>query len=252
MIKQSDLTYSLLFNDPIQYKEIQLYPITMKDILLFQMFSPSLTVRKDSIFHDKKIIKMNYLDFLKYCYGNGELEKHYNIVGLSQYYLFAINLLKMCCKEEEVGVDHEGNITINGVSITHEEFDDLRRIIIAQNGIDFDVDEFIHYDTAQNLLKAERDVQKERDSATLEDYIDSLVVALNTTENRIKNMTIRKFYRYLRRYQSQEFYQMAKSGEYTGMVSFKEPIPYWMSSLDEDDKYENIKTNTDEIKSKIG
>lgn len=252
MNKQNDLNASLLFNDPVQYKEIQLYPITMKDILLFQMFSPSLTVRKDSIFHDKKIIKMNYLSFLKYCYGNVDLEEGYKIIGLSQYYLFAIRLLQMCCKEEEVGVDNQGNIAINGEGITHDEFDDLRRIIIAQNGIDFDVDEFVHYDTAQNLLKAERDVQKERDSATLEDYIDSLVVALNTTEDRIKNMTIRKFYRYLRRYQSHEFYQMAKSGEYTGMVSFKEPIPYWMSSLDEDDKYENIKTNTDEIKSKIG
>lgn len=252
MFKQNDLDCSLLFNDPVEYKKIQLYPIKMKEILVFHVLSPSLTVRKDSIFHDKKIIKMNYLNFLKYCYGNENLEKEYKITGLAQFYLFSINLLKMCCKNEEVGVDLNGDITINGETVTCEEFDDLRRIIIAQNGIDFNVDEFVHYDTAQNLLKAERDVQKERNPATLEDYIDSLVVALNTTETRIKNMTIRKFYRYLRRYQSHEFYKMAKSGEYTGMVSFKEPIRYWMSSLDEDDKYGNIKTNTDEIKSKIG
>lgn len=252
MIKQRELEYSLLYCEPFKYNNIYLYPVKMKDILNFQLFSPSITVRKNSIFHDKRIIKMDYLDFLKHCCGNTELEEEYKITGLSQYYLFAINLLKICCKDTEVNINLEGDLTINDEIVTHKEFDDLRRIVIVQNGIDFDADEFIHYDTAQNLIKAEHDIQNERDPTTLEDYIDSLIVALNTTEDRIKNMSIRKFYRYLKRYQSHEFFKMAKSGEYTGMVSFKQPIRYWMSSLDENDKYKHLKTGADEIRSKIG
>ena len=36
------------------------------------------------------------------------------------------------------------------------------------------------------------------------------------------------------------------------MVSFKEPIKYWMISLDEDDKYKDLKADEEALKSKIG
>ena len=36
------------------------------------------------------------------------------------------------------------------------------------------------------------------------------------------------------------------------MVSFKEPIKYWMASLDEDDKYKDMKVDEETLKGKIG
>ena len=131
-------------------------------------------------------------------------------------------------------------------------FDDLRRIIIIQNDIDFDIDEFLHYDTEQRLLKAQKDSNKDKDNANIEDYIDSLVIAMNTTEDRIMNMTIRKFWRYIKRYQLHENYTIAKTGESTGFVKYKEPIKHWMISLDEEDKYAHLKADEGEIRSKIG
>ena len=86
----------------------------------------------------------------------------------------------------------------------------------------------------------------------IEDYIDSLVIAMGTTEERIMNMTIRKFWRYIKRYQFREGYTIAKTGECSGMVSFKEPIKYWMASLDEDDKYKDMKVDEETLKGKIG
>lgn len=244
----------LIYNKPVKYTEkITLYPVTMNDIVTFQALSQSITVRKNSTFHEKQIIKMTYLDFLLYCLGNEELEKQYKIIGLSQYFLYAIQLLQLCCKDAEIKLNQQtGQIFINGEVITPQIFDDIRRIIIIQNDIDFDIDEFLNYDTEQRLLKAQKDLDKNKDKANIEDYIDSLVIAMHTTEDRIMEMTIRKFWRYIKRYNLHESYTIMKTGECSGMVSFKEPIKHWMISLEEEDKYKHLKADEEEIRGKIG
>lgn len=250
---KNTLLPSLIYNSPFKYSEnITLYPVTMEHIITFQILTASITVRKNSVFHDKKVIKMTYLDFLIYCFGNIELENKYHIIGLSQYFIYAVQLLKLCCGDSKIEITQNGQIYINGEIITPKIFDDLRRIIIIQNDIDFDIDEFINYDTEQRLLKAERDARKKQDKSNIEDYIDSLVIAMNITEQCVMNMTIRKFWRYIKRYQLHESYTIAKTGECSGMVSFKEPIKHWMVSLDEEDKYEHLKADENELRSKIG
>lgn len=241
----------LIFNEPFQYSEhITLHPVTMKNIVSFQILSKSITLRKNSIFHDKKIIKMSYLDFILYCFGNDELGNEYGIPELSNYYLYIIKLLELCCPDSKIDICQDmGNIKINEEPITPQMFDDLRRIIIIQNDIDFDIDEFINHDTEKKLLQAQSNSNK--DHANIEDYVDSLVIAMNTTENDIMNMTIRKFWRYIKRYQLHEGYKIAKTGECSGMVSFKEPIRHWMISLDQEDRYEGLKTDENSLKGKI-
>lgn len=253
-INKDTLLPYLIYNNPVKYTEnIVIYPVTMKDIITFQLLSKSITVRKDSTFHQKNIIKMTYLDFLVYCFGNEELEEKYNIPSLSKYYIYAIQLLQLCCKGAEIKIDqNSGQIVINGEIVTPKIFDDLRRIIIIQNDIDFDIDEFINYDTEQSLLKAKMHIDKERDKVSIEDYIDSLVIAMNTTEDRVMNMTIRKFWRYVKRFNLHENYVIMKTGECSGMVSFKEPIKHWMISLEEDDKYKELKADENELRDKIG
>ena len=132
-------------------------------------------------------------------------------------------------------------------------FDDLRRIIIIQNDIDFDIDEFLNYDTEQRLLKAQKDSSKNTKDNTpnIEDYIDSLAIVMKMTEKEILNMTIRKFWRYIKRYQLYESYNILKTGECSGMVSFKEPIEYWMSGIESGDKYSSYKSEEQIIKNKI-
>lgn len=253
-ISKDTLFPLLIYNKPVQYSEhITLSPVTMNDVVLFQTLSNSITLRKNSIFHEKAIIKMTYLDFLYYCFGNEELENRYKIPGLSQYMLYALQLLKLCCIDSEITIN-QGNtqFCINGEIITPQIFDDLRRIIIIQNDIDFDINEFLNYDTEKRLLKAENDQRKDKSKSNIEDYIDSLVIAMNTTEERIMNMTIRKFWRYIKRYQLHENYTILKSGECSGMVTFKEPIQHWMVSLDEEDKYKHLKTDENELRGKIG
>lgn len=253
-INKESLFPLLIYNKPFEYsKNIIIHPVTMNDVVTFQLLSQSITVRKNSTFHDKQIIKMTYLDFLLYCFSNKELEEQYKITGLSQYYFYAVQLLQLCCKDAEVKINQQtGQIIINEELVTPQIFDDLRRIIIIQNDIDFDIDEFLNYDTEQRLLKAQKDLNKNDDKANIEDYIDSLVIAMHTTEDRIMNMTIRKFWRYIKRYNLHENYTIMRTGECSGIVSFKEPIKHWMISLEVDDKYQHLKTDENELRSKIG
>lgn len=244
----------MMYNSPIRYSEnIVLHPILMKDIIIFQSLESSITLRKNSTFREKKIIKMTYLDFLLFSAGNMELEIQYNILGLSNYYYHAIKLLQLCCKDSDIRIEKDtGKFTINGEIVTSEIFDDLRRIIIIQNDIDFDIDEFINYDTEQRLLKAQKDLSRDDDSVSIEDYIDSLVIVMHVTEEYVMNMTIRKFWRYIKRYNLHETYTIAKTGECSGFVKFNEPIKHWMRSIDDDeDKYKNLKTDESELRSKV-
>ena len=144
-ISNESLYQYLIYSSPIYYTEdLVLYPVKMGNVLDFNLYKSSIIVRKNSIFPVKKIIKMPYLDFLFYCHNNVELAKEFNMPFLPYYYSFALRLLQLVFKDQEVlASSTQGGFRINGNVITADQFDDIRRIIILQNGIDFDIDEFI-------------------------------------------------------------------------------------------------------------
>lgn len=245
----------LIYSKEIQYNEhITLYPVKMKDIVTFQQYQIALTLRKDSIFQEKQIIKMGYLEFIKYACRNEDLAQRYEMPLLPFYYDFIIETLRLACGEN-VNITYNSSTLdfyINDFEITNEVFDDLRKIIIAQNDIDFDIDEFMNIDTIIALEKArEFEAKKNKEKADIEDYIDSLVVALKVTEKYVENLTIRKFWRYIKRINKHEEYEAYRSGQMSGLVTFKEPLSHWMTTMEVADKYENLKTDEDELRSKI-
>ena len=254
-INKDTLSPYLIYNKEIKYNEhITLYPIKMKDIITFQQYQMALTLRKDAIFQDKQIIKMGYLEFIKYACRNDELAKKYNMPLLPFYYDFIIGVLQLTCGED-VEIKYNTStldFSINDFLVTDEVFDDIRKIIIIQNDIDFDIDEFMNIDTVKALEKArEFEAKKNKEKADIEDYIDSLIICMKVTEEYVSNLTIRKFWRYIKRINKHEEYEACRSGQMSGMVTFKEPIQHWMTSIEVTDKYENLKTDEEELRSKI-
>ena len=254
-ISKDTLFPYLIYNKEIKYNEhITLYPIKMKDIITFQQYQIALTLRKDAIFQDKQIIKMGYLEFIKYACRNDELAQKYNMPLLPFYYDFIIGILQLTCGED-VEIKYNTStldFLINDFLVTDEVFDDLRKIIIIQNDIDFDIDEFMNIDTVKALEKArEFEAKKNKEKADIEDYIDSIIIGLKVTEEYVSNLTIRKFWRYIKRINKHEEYEACRSGQMSGMVTFKEPIQHWMTSIEVTDKYENLKTDEEELRSKI-
>ena len=229
-ISKDTLFPYLIYNKEIKYNEhITLYPIKMKDIITFQQYQIALTLRKDAIFQDKQIIKMGYLEFIKYACRNDELAQKYNMPLLPFYYDFIIGVLQLTCGED-VEIKYNTStldFSINDFLVTDEVFDDLRKIIIIQNDIDFDIDEFINIDTVKALEKArEFEAKKNKEKADIEDYIDSMIIGLKVTEDYVSNLTIRKFWRYIKRINKHEEYEACRSGQMSGMVTFKEPIQH--------------------------
>lgn len=254
-ISRQTLFPSLIFNNSVTYNEaITLHPIQMKHIIEFQQYERALTLRKDSIFREKELIKMDYLDFIKYSFRNYALSAQYNLPLLPYYFDFILQILQLACGE---GAELQYNtdtlaFSINGFEITNSVFNDLRKIIIIQNDIDFDMNEFMNIDTLQALEKAkEFETKKSREKSDIEDYIDSLIIEMKVTEEFVSQLTIRKFWRYINRINKHDEYKACRSGQMSGMVTFKEPIQHWMTSIDITDKYENLKTDEEELRSKI-
>lgn len=254
-INKDSLHSFLLFNDPIKYTEkIILYPVKVKDIVKFHTYLQSIIVRKNSIFPEKQIIRMSYLDFLHYCHLNKDLSEKYKIDNLPLLFYYAKELLMLVCQTDDVLVNNEtGQFCINGHIVDSEAFDDLRRIIIIQNDVDFDVDEFLNYDAEQALLKAKNLLDK--DKSTLEDQIDSYAIATKSSDSEIKELTIRKFGRYITRLNMYDDYKICMTASMSGMVTFKNPIRHWTVSINKEDKFKDMKTSENEfntIKNDIG
>lgn len=253
VINESILMTYLLYNDPVPYtKNINLYPVRMSEILPFMQNIQAFTVRKNSIFPLKEILKMTYLDFLFYTYKNTELAIEFKMPELPVLLEYTLDLLCLVCNTQEVTIDTVNKlVVINGEVVSGSMFDDIRRIVIIQNDVDFDIDEFIHYDTELELEKAKNKVNKD-EKFSLEDYIDSYKVMMKETDQEIKNITIRKFFRYIKRICAHEDYTTAKSGEMSGMISFKTPLKHWMSTLEKSDKYDDVKTSEHSLRNKVG
>ena len=224
-INKDTLFPYLIYNKEIKYNEhITLYPIKMKDIITFQQYQIALTLRKDAIFQEKKIIKMGYLEFIKYACRNNELAEKYNMPFLPFYYDFVIGILQLTCGKDAAIIYNTSTLdfSVNDFLVTDEVFDDLRKIIIIQNDIDFDIDEFMNIDTVKALEKArEFEAKKNKEKADIEDYIDSLIIGMKVTEEYVSNLTIRKFWRYIKRINKHEEYEACRSGQMSGMVTFK-------------------------------
>lgn len=253
IITKDTLYPYLIYDEPVKYNsQITLYPVSMKDYLLFQVYSKSITVRKDSWFPVKEVIKMDYLSFLVYANKHPELCVQYNKTYVKDCYHYLLFLLQMVCFEQEIKYDkYSGVITINNCEITPTIFDDIRRIIIIQDDIDFDIDEFINRDTEERLEQDRLRNLKKADISTLEDYQDSLRIILQCSLEDIKKMSIRRFWRLIKRVTMHEDYIAAHTGEFSGMVTFKEPLKHWMVEIKQDDKYGNLKADEKALKNKI-
>lgn len=253
--KDSLYTY-LLYSQPIPYNDVlTFYPVKMKDYLKFQVLAQCVQVRKDSWFGDKKTIKMGYGEFLwDIMTRRPELAKQVKKEWLVNCYIYFLSLLALCCELDAKDLAYNtvtGAIQIKDYTLTETDIDNIRRIIILQNGIDFDVDEFINRDTEEALKKAKKANNKTEDKATLEDYIDSAMVALHYSEREIAEMPVRKFWRLIERLNLHENYIIMRTGECSGMVTFKDPIKHWMVELDNGDKYKDAKADETALHNKI-
>lgn len=246
------------FDLPVEYKNLKLYPVTMKDYFSFNTFSECLTVDKNSI-PDPKVISMTYLEYIYYSIGDKEIKVPY-------LFLFD-RLLSLCLKDDDSFSNIEESINrysfdkenkaifiIKDKIYDSEDFENIKEIISKQNKIE-QIDENISKEVRDSLEMA-RDFKRKLSGnrpGSIEDYIVSLSVATGWRVEEIYSMPIKRFLKCIERMDNLINYQIYMTASMSGFIEFKDKtsIKHWLSSLEDEDKYSDVSLDLEDVQDKI-
>ena len=218
---------SYIYDEPIKYKNLIIYPATVKDYIKFYFFSECLTLDKNSI-SDVKIISMTYLDYL---YSVDTVE--------NQYVAFLDALLRLVIRKPNAEIRYGRNqknkpiFIVDGDEYNSSDFEEIRQIICEYNMVELP-DETIQKEIRDNMKKAQELRSKSSGKmASLEDQIVCVMISSNLNLEQIYGLSIRKFSKILERADAKLHYEIYLSASMSGMVEFKDKsfIKHWMSDL---------------------
>lgn len=252
-----EITQYLTFDLPVPYRNILIYPATVRDYFTFNFYSQCLTVEKNLI-PDSKIISMTELQYLYYASETDEK---------TPYVLFLDRLFSICLKDDEsfenimesvkrygYRQDKTPFFTIGEEKYTSEDFEEIKQIIVKQNLIELP-DENISKKVRDSLEKAREYKNKilGNTPATLEDYIISLAAVTGWNVNDIYSMSIRKFLLSIKRLDIYVHYKIFLAASLSGMVEFKDKsiIKHWLNGLEEEGKYSDVSVDLESIQNKV-
>lgn len=225
-------TYTQEFNS--EEDILYINPVTMDKYFEFFYSVQCLMIEKNKI-SDVKILSMSYLDFLFYMINNDKDGNTYAEM------LYEILNLTLGVEDSDLRYlyDNDGRVKliIKNIEYNKKDFDNIKRIICYQNMPNFD-DEYINPELKEAIEEAENLKNEVKGTITLEDQIISVSISSPYKTEDIYKMTIRKFIKTLQKVDSKLHYQIYKTGEISGMVSFKEEILHWMYT--KDNKFDSL------------
>lgn len=224
---------------PCSYKGIDIHPIKMIDSEKFYEVAGCLLLEKNKE-KDIALLKMPYLKYLLARSMNGE-----------EYLIYMLQELLTMTLQREFAFDEDQRknivVVMDGKVITHTDFDEIKNIILQQNLIRTN-DMILDPEFEQALREAEDYFEKRNGKpATMAEKIAIYHVLTKTPYSEIQNLTIYQFYKSLERMSMFIDYQLLKSAELSGMVTFKEEIPHYMSHVPEKDPLSSLTTSYGEF-----
>ena len=238
----------LTFDDPIDYKGLLLYPVSIRKINKFLQSSSVLRIQKEYI-PDKEIIKMSYLKFLM-----TNIDKEKEEYGESLTFDLLALCFMICMRIEEisirlfVGEDGKAKLILNGVEIDENEFDYLRKLILYQNLPNYD-DELMNPDLKNDLEQADKIKNGGEETEDFEHLIANLVIGTGMNIDDVKNLPIRKFYIIGQVMDRKLHYSIYKQASVGGFVEFKQPITHYLKK--NIDLLENKVTTVETLKNNL-
>lgn len=248
-IKQLELLY-FQTNKPVPYdlkcgKKILIHPILVEDWAIFEASIPILKIEKNDS-NDVKIIQMSYLEFIDYLIKNSGKDDKYNM-------MFG-NILYGSLKTEKVGLDKiNGKINIisfdGDYTINPKEFDDIKRIILYQNIVDYD-DRYMSADVRKAIEDYHKVKYKDVTSPTLEKKKIFIMSKNGISEDRINKMYYRTFSQIFKTLVDNDIYFANKMAETSPKYDVKESVIHPMYAKDID-KLDEAFTSKEGIENKI-
>jgi len=246
-----------IFDDPVPYRNLKLYPVRMRDYLLFHYFANVLVLDKNSI-PDFKIITMTYLEWL-FHETETDMEN-------KPYILWLDRLLEMVLKDDEsfsdmnksvqrYRRDEKGKpyILIGDQKYDSSDFEEIKMIIAEQNDLDLP-DESIQKELRDSIEEANRIRQRLNKTriAPLEEQIVAVSIYTGWPLEQIYDLTIRKYGMVIQRSDHLLHYKIYLTASLSGMVEFKDKsiIKHWLSDLKKD-RFGGALIESETVKNKI-
>lgn len=274
---------NLSFDEPLEYKNILLYPATMKYYHIFLIAEESLDISRIEE-KDKRLLRLPYLDYLyEKSLLNEEFKIRWNILlgvlnivfGEKQNFEILKDNGKIIIKVYQKSNDFEllnKEYTIlksqknpnklqlkkeleekmyNVIIVGAEDFEEIRQRIMYQNDI---VPQHYSKKTEQYLYEMKKKLRKAKPSNNieLEDLITAVAYSLNMTNKEIEKMTIRRFNRLLNIVMTKDDYYLYKELELSGKIETKQKISHWLSHYKPKGKFDDILIEGNNFMSSLG
>ena len=253
-----NIDYYITYDLPVPYKNIEIYPVTVKDYMMFNYYAQCFQLEKNVI-PNAKIISMSNLEYLYYK-TQEDMEKTPYLIWFDR--ALALTLQKEKSFEtieksiSRYELDERGKpfFTINKEVYKPKDYEEIKSIICTQNLVELP-DENISKkirDSLENARKYKNKIQGTK-PAPLEDYIISLSTVTGWTLEYIYSMSVRKFIKSIRRVDNYIHYKIYLSASMSGMVEFKDKsfIKHWLADIEETDKYKDVSVDLQEIQNKV-
>lgn len=261
-----------VIGDPQEYKNILFYPLLLKDFEYYTKLNMYFTLSKHHV-PDKDIIKMSMLKFILYIYqpqinlqlsqnNQSKINAEKDIIDLFKFiikpkkgvikeihfsYLLRNpndNIINNYC-DLNFKINVEIHIIIEiihqeiiEVIFTEQDFEDIREILLEQNGISLDYINQYDPSLEDNLIFFQKTMQP----ATFEEQIFSFgEVMKKHTREICETYTFYQYKKYIDRRNIRKNYEMFKPLEQSGQISIKNgTIEHWLSHLPDKGRYDDI------------
>lgn len=226
--------YQFLRSEPIEYKGVILHPILCDKVI--EAYASVYCLLYDPLRYDSLISTLprlyflsdilNYKDDVEYILNNkmllqlfSQLQFLLNLVLKDQEYRFVCSKNRWYIEVKQAS----GEV----VNIKAKDFEVIRKIILHQNGIDYD-DTFIHEDIRQWI--AEQESVEKNNETTIEDYMEAFMLQMGSCDmEAFKKVPLRRFNRIIEKTLARENYKIQMTASMSGFVTFKGKIDHWIS-----------------------
>lgn len=230
----------ILYEQPIKYFGLTLYPVLMKDVIQFNKTAGVLLINPLD-FNDPTVASMSYLELMiNLCAMQEDFRDNF------------ITLMKIVFKVEDddlkINVIQEDGQTMYSLLISQEvdketnekiwkeispaKFSKLKNVICFQNGL-----EVLDLNQNQDIIKTKKALAQQSiagGAPSIADQIYSVCAVAGYDVKEVMLWTVHRFNEMLKACDRIMHYKIYRSAEMSGMVTFKNGIPVksWLKSED--------------------
>ena len=252
------------WGDPVNYEGIILYPVRVEHLYLFQTASSCLQINPAEL-NDIRYKSMSRLKFILETFKTADSEESNNSLFKAIPICFTLLMKLVLGKNQTVNLIHPTEPKLTGkilhihrnasesdagadLIITPKKFDEFRRVILLQNGVDITDEEVDPIMRMVYMQDMERLHVYDHTTITEEDKFDLVSLALNTSRNSLKTMPLREYRMKTEKLLAKDIYVAQIQGQMSGFVKFNKEPRHWLDCQTNKEKILSHFRTEDDIK----